>query len=398
MIHIIMGPPCAGKSTYVRENAKAGDLRVDYDMIAQALGAENSHAAEGLIRKAAFDAREGAINAALKQHDSESWIIHTSPSEEHVKLYEEAGAEFVALDPGYDVCMERAKTDGRPQQTIDGIEKWYAGRKGRDMKHKYKEFALIKSNDDAGTISGYFSTYDRIPDSYGDVIAKGAFTETIRKRKESGHPFPLCWNHDLNQIIGFVDPSDIEDTDKGPLMKEASFFNTQLAQEKRELVKSGVVYQFSFAYDVLEAGPVELEDGVKAYELKKIELFEISIVPIPANPRAEVTDIKSELETATVKIVPEVDLEAFKKAMAEMPLEVLDVKAGRRNSSKDVDTIKQIISLAQSLLDEVNEADDPEDGEDDVKANGAPEEPERSNPEKERLLNFIKTISEKKEN
>lgn len=263
--------------------------------------------------------------------------------------------------------------------------------------HKYKEFALIKSADDAGTISGYFSTYDRIPDSYGDVIAKGAFTETIRKRKESGHPFPLCWNHDLNQIIGSVDPDDIEDTDKGPLMK-ASFFNTQLAQEKREIVKSGVVYQFSFAYDVLEAGPVELENGVKAYELKKLELFEVSIVPVPANPRAEMTDIKSELATATVKIVPEVDLEAFKKAMADMPLEVLDVKAGRRNSSKDADTIKQIISLAQSLLDEVNEADDPEDGEDDVKANGAPEEPERSNPEKERLLNFIKTISEKKEN
>ena len=36
--------------------------------------------------------------------------------------------------------------------------------------HKYKEFALIKSADDAGTISGYFSTYDRIPDSYGDVV------------------------------------------------------------------------------------------------------------------------------------------------------------------------------------------------------------------------------------
>ena len=259
---------------------------------------------------------------------------------------------------------------------------------------KYKNFEIM-SDEDTGKISGYFSTYDRIPDSYGDVVAPGAFAETIEKRKKSGHPFPLCWNHDLDQIIGAV--KEIEEDDFGLKIK-ASFLNSALAQEKRELVKSGVVYQFSFAYEVIEAGPVELEDGVKAYELKKIELFEISIVPIPANPRAEVTDIKSELATATVKIVPEVDLEAFKKAMAEMPLEVLDVKAGRRNSSKDVDTIKQIISLAQSLLDEVNEADDPEDGEDDVKANGAPEEPERSNPEKERLLNFIKTISEKKEN
>lgn len=189
--------------------------------------------------------------------------------------------------------------------------------------HKYKEFALIKSADDAGTISGYFSTYDRIPDSYGDVIAKGAFTETIRKRKESGHPFPLCWNHDLNQIIGSIYPDDIEDTDKGPLM-EASFFNTQLAQEKREIVKSGVVYQFSFAYDVLEAGPVELENGVKAYELKKLELFEVSIVPVPANPRAEMTDIK----------------------------------AGRRNSAKDADAIREAITLLQGVLGELEDTDE----------------------------------------
>lgn len=357
MIHIITGPPCAGKSTYVRENAKAGDLRVDYDMIAQALGAENSHTAEGLIRQAAFDAREGAISAALKQQDSESWIIHTSPSEEHMKMYEEAGAEVIPLDPGYDVCMERAKQDGRPQQTIDGIEKWYAGRKGRDMEHKYKEFALRKSSDDAGEISGYFSTYDRIPDSYGDVIAPGAFTETIQKRKESGHPFPLCWNHDMNLIIGSVDPDDIDDTEKGPLMT-AKFFNTPLAQEKREIVKSGVVYQFSFAYDVLDSGPVTLEDGFKANELKKLDLFEVSIVPIPANQNAVMTEVKS----------------------------------GRRNRKSDEDTIRQIITLAQSLLDEVNDEQAEQDGEDEAKANGAPEEPEQSNPKKDALLEYIKKM------
>ena len=275
-----------------------------------------------------------------------------------MKLYEEAGADVIALDPGYDVCMERAKQDERPQQTIDGIEKWYAGKKGRIMEHKYKEFTLIKSADDAGTISGYFSTYDRIPDSYGDVIAKGAFAETIAKRKESGHPFPLCWNHDLNQIIGSIDPDDIEDTDKGPLMI-ASFFNTQLAQEKREIVKSGVVYQFSFAYDILDAGPVELEDGVKANELRKLDLFEVSIVPIPANQNAVMTD----------------------------------VKAGRRNRKSDEDTIKQIISLAQSLLDdEVSDTEDPEDGEDKAKANAAAEEPEQSNPRKDSLLSYIKNM------
>ena len=243
------------------------------------------------------------------------------------------------------------------------------------MEHKTKEFALIKSADDAGIISGYFSTYDRIPDSYGDVIAKGAFTETIQKRKESGHPFPLCWNHDLNQIIGSIDPDNIEDTDKGPLMT-ASFFNTPLAQEKREIVKSGVVYQFSFAYDVLEAGPATLEDGVKVNELKKLDLFEVSIVPIPANQNAVMTDVKSTVATAVIKVVPELDEKALEEVLK---------KAGRRNSKSDEDKIKQAIALLQSVLDT-------DDGEDEAKANAAAEEPEQSNPETKKLLERTKEI------
>jgi hypothetical protein len=347
MIHVITGPPCAGKSTYVKENAGEGDLRVDYDLIALALGATNSHAAEGAVKQAAFEAREGAISIALKDPEAESWIIHTTPSEDHMERYAEANAEVVELDPGYEICMERAKQDGRPQQTFDGIEKYYSGKKGRIMKHKYKEFALIKSEGekDAGTISGYFSTYDRKPDSYGDIIAPGAFTETIKAREESGHPFPLCWNHDLDQIIGKVD--SIEDTEKGPLMT-ASFFNTQLAQEKREIVKSGVVYQFSFAYDILDAEIVTLEDGTKAQELRKLDLFEVSIVPIPANPRAEVTDIK----------------------------------AGRRNSKSDEQAIRQAITLLQGVLD-----NEEEDG---LEDNGAPEDQKGSNSELNRSIEILR--------
>ena len=222
------------------------------------------------------------------------------------------------------------------------------------MEHKYKSFEI--KSDDAGTISGYFSTYDRIPDAYGDVVAKGAFAETIAKRKESGHPFPLCWNHDLDQIIGSVDPDSIEETDKGPYMAEAVFFDTPLAQEKRALVKSGVVYQFSFAYDILDAGPTTLEDGTKANELRKLDLFEISIVPIPANQNAVMTDIK----------------------------------AGRRNSAKDADAIRQAIALLQGVLDD----EEAPDGEDEAKANAAAEEPEQSNPVKDDLLAYIKSMED----
>ena len=220
------------------------------------------------------------------------------------------------------------------------------------MEHLYKSFN-VKANEDAGTISGYFSTYDRIPDSYGDVIAKGAFADTIKARIESGHPFPLCWNHDLDQIIGSIDPNEIKDTEKGPMMT-AKFFDTPLAQEKRAIVKSGVVYQFSFAYDIIDQGPVELADGTKANELRKLDLFEISVVPIPANPRAEMTEVKS----------------------------------GRRNSAKDADTIRQAIALLESVLED----EAPEEVEDEVEVNAAAEEQTQSNTEKSGLLEYIKSM------
>lgn len=223
-----------------------------------------------------------------------------------------------------------------------------------DLKYKSFESALGES----GTISGYFSTYDKTPDSYGDIIEPGAFTETLAKRKETGHPFPLCWNHDLNQIIGIVDT--IEDTEKGPLMT-ANFFDTPLAQEKREIVKSGCVYQFSFAYSVTgwrEPTADEKAAGVMNV-LTGVDLFEVSIVPIPANQNAVMTDVKS----------------------------------GRRNSQKDADALKEIIRLAKSILGELDDAEEPDDGEDKPDANGEkPEEQKASNPEAEVLREYFKNL------
>ena len=352
MIRIVTGPPCAGKSTYVREHAKDGDLRVDYDLIAQALGSANIYEADGLIKEASFNAREGAISSALQYADSDSWIIDTSPSEEHIKRYKNAGAEFIQLDPGYDVCMERAKADGRPQQTIDGIEKWYSGKKGKVAGMEYKTI-LFKADDSSGKVSGYFSTYDEEPDSYGDMVAPGAFEDTIKARQKTGHPFPLCLNHNMDAVIGKVD--SIEDTEKGPLIT-ASFFNTPKAQEAREWVKSGAVYQFSFAYEIREAAEPTAEQKAKGIMqiLTKLDLYEVSIVVVPANQNAVVTDVKS----------------------------------GRRNSKKDEDAIRQAIALLQSVLD----AGARDDGEDDPDGNAGAEDRKESNPEKKDLLEYIKKI------
>ena len=325
MIHIITGAPCSGKSTYVRENKKEGDLVIDFDEIAFCLGSDEKFNAKGIVREASFKARESAIEVALKNPDAESWIVHTSPNEEQLKRYEEAGAEIIALDTDKDECLARAERDGRPQVTFDGIDKYFSEEKGNDMEHKTKSFKL-KANEN-GTISGYFSTYEKTPDSYGDIIEPGAFTKTIEKRKESGHPFPLCWNHDFSSVIGTVD--SIEETEKGPYI-EASFLDTALAQDVRKMVQSGAVYQFSFAYDVLKArepNEEEKKSGVMNV-LEEVEVFEVSVVTVPANQNAVVTDVKA--------VDP-------------------DVKSGRRNRKSDEEIIRTCINSLKSLLDEGDE-------------------------------------------
>ena len=224
----------------------------------------------------------------------------------------------------------------------------------------YKSFEL--KSDENGIVEGYASTWTKTPDSYGDIVIKGAFKETLKKRKATGHPFPLCFNHDFDQIIGAV--FEAEEDDYG-LKIRASFLNAPAAQEKRELVKEGIVWQFSFAYSVLGVeAPTEEEKKQGIYQkLTKLDLYEVSLVPVPANQTAIVTEIKND--------------------------DNAEVKAGRRNSAKDEELIRDAISALQALLDT---ADD--QGEDESKANGAPEEQKASNPEKDDLLTYIKSMEE----
>lgn len=236
-------------------------------------------------------------------------------------------------------------------------------------QHLYKTFEM-KANDN-GTIEGYFSTYDKTPDSYGDIIEPGAFTGTIARRKETGHPFPLCFNHDFSAVIGAV--NSIEERENGPFI-EASFLDTQQAQDVRKMLLSGAIYQFSFAYEILKRrNPTEEEEKAGVTNvLTELEVFEISVVTVPANQNAVATEVKA--QEGTIGLASMMDAPLYRTE----PTSPVDYKAGRRNSKKDEDVIKQIRDLAQSLLDGEDEDTPGEDeaGEEaEPKANGNTEEP-----------------------
>lgn len=125
-ITVVVGPPAAGKSTYVWSTRGFTDVTVDADRLAQALGSEREHDAKGDIRTVMLALRRVAISMVNDGLDANSWVIHTNPDPRLVAEYLAAGATFKLIDPGMDVALERAKEDGRPVGTEAAIRAWYA--------------------------------------------------------------------------------------------------------------------------------------------------------------------------------------------------------------------------------------------------------------------------------
>lgn len=219
-----------------------------------------------------------------------------------------------------------------------------------------KDFDVLYKDEGSGSIEGYASTWIRKADSWGDVVAKGAFTRTLKERWNGGKGIPFIWAHQIDNLKSFIGTAVADEDEKG-LHFIAQFDDTEEAQKVRQLYKDGRLRKFSFAYDVLRAGMVTLEDNSKANELQEVDLYEISAVTVPANDDAS----------------------------------VVDVKAGRRNSSADEEKIKEAISLLQDLLGQLDQDED-NNGEDGPKDNAAAEDQTESNPKKAQLLEYIKSL------
>lgn len=124
---VVVGPPAGGKSTWVLEHAKPGDVVIDFDRLAVALtgpgGDPHDHAPA--VTTVARAARTAALEAAVKlAGKADVYLIHSSPGRERMQRYLELGARVEVVDPGRDVVRARCKTE-RPQRMFAVIDEWY---------------------------------------------------------------------------------------------------------------------------------------------------------------------------------------------------------------------------------------------------------------------------------
>ena len=143
-------------------------------------------------------------------------------------------------------------------------------------------FKALDENDDGSVnIKGYASTIDQ--DRAGDIIESNAWAKGGIGNYEN-NPI-ILFNHDYHNPIGKATQLEVNDNGlqiKGKISKSAG--------KIRDLVKEGVLGAFSVGFRVKDADYLEETDG---YRIKDAELFEISVVSVPANQAATFSVAKS---------------------------------------------------------------------------------------------------------
>ncbi|MCL4065335.1 HK97 family phage prohead protease [Pseudomonas sp. GX19020] len=146
----------------------------------------------------------------------------------------------------------------------------------------------IKALEEKGQFEGYASTFGGEPDSYGDIIAPGAFAESLKAHANRNSMPKMFWQHDAREPIGkWLGAS--EDS-KGLLVKGQLNMGVQRAREAYELLKAGDIDGLSIGYRIRG---YEVDEEKNTWTLTKLDLHEVSIVSIGANESATIEAVKS---------------------------------------------------------------------------------------------------------
>lgn len=171
-----------------------------------------------------------------------------------------------------------------------------------------KDFqAVVKAAGEAdGLVEGQFEALVSVfgnEDSVGDVVMPGAFKADLDRWDAKGDPLPVIWSHDwadpfahLGRVIkaeerdgGLWVQAQIDDLDTNP----------KAAQVYR-LLKGRRVTQFSFAYDVEDAGWGKRGDR-EVYELRQLKVHEVGPCLLGANQETELLAVKAQQFAAGAK-------------------------------------------------------------------------------------------------
>ncbi|MER9092226.1 HK97 family phage prohead protease [Mesorhizobium sp. M0700] len=146
----------------------------------------------------------------------------------------------------------------------------------------------VKFASDRGAIDGYGSVFG-VRDLHGDIVDRGAFTATLARHQADGTRPVMLFSHRMDKPIGVWDR--VSEDDYGLKMSGRLNLDTQAGREALSLVKQDAISGLSIGFLVNPGGASVGRDGVR--HLKDLDLWEVSLVAIPSNGKARITDVKS---------------------------------------------------------------------------------------------------------
>lgn len=148
----------------------------------------------------------------------------------------------------------------------------------------------IKAVSEAGLVEGYASVFGGAPDLGGDVIPPGAFSDSLNDHRRKGTSPLMFFGHRSNDLtIG--NWTDLAEDGKGLRVAGQLDMEDPFASKIHRKLKRKEMRGLSIGYEVKSAKPDPKRPGVRL--LEKVDLWEISIVNFPMQPRAAVEAVKS---------------------------------------------------------------------------------------------------------
>ncbi len=131
-VNIVYGAPGSGKSTYVKEHMKDGDLVVDLDLLKQAISLKSKSEVPDNLLDTAIELRDKLYELIEdKTVDAENiWVIASLPRrEQRLELVKRFNANLIYCEATVHECIDRVLLDIErtdKQKQIDIIDSWFA--------------------------------------------------------------------------------------------------------------------------------------------------------------------------------------------------------------------------------------------------------------------------------
>ena len=150
-----------------------------------------------------------------------------------------------------------------------------------DLERKFCRFGEALTVKDGVEIEGYASFFGAA-DQGGDIVAKGAYANSLKALAAQGRQVKMLWQHDASAPIGVWD--EVREDERGLYVKGRLLESVARGREAVALIAAGALDGLSIGYRTKKAK--RGENGTRY--LQELELWEVSLVTFPMLPSARV--------------------------------------------------------------------------------------------------------------